>query len=268
MSDIISDAEKVKSESRGGCSQALTSLYQIRNKRLAKLGAGAPLSPEAGSSAKESEVTVSKPPSPPLADQNAIPEREEQSKATTNVSSSSSPATSSPNPFSQLGLRQSNGETQRINISPAGSGVITPLKREHPSAGGRSSPRVAESLEVWQDRTLGGIFRLSLKPEVILDSHGHPLHYVASVRADLEEQGSPVRLSTDILDQAILEASSNLGKTTPLDYLLACWKRGSRQYRAFKAGSTEDPKYNVIKEARRLCMSYCIFAVTMPDMFG
>jgi len=166
-------------------------------------------------------------------------------------------------------LKQSNGETQRINISPAGSGLITPLKREHPSsAGGRSSPRLAESLEAWEDRTLGGIFRLSLKPEVAQDSHGHPLYYVASVRADLEEQGSPVRFSTEILDQAILEASSNLGKTTPLDYLLACWKRVSRQYRAFKAGSTEDPRYNVIKEARRLCMSYCIFAVTMPDMFG
>lgn len=147
--------------------------------------------------------------------------------------------------------------------------MITPLKREHPSSvGGRSSPRVAESLEAWEDRTLGGIFRLSLQPEVVQDSHGHLLYYVASVRADLEEQGYPVRFSTEILDQAILEASSNLGKTTPLDYLLACWKRVSRQHRAFKAGSTEDPRYNIIKEARRLCMSYCIFAVTMPDMFG
>lgn len=147
--------------------------------------------------------------------------------------------------------------------------MITPLKREHPSsAGGRSSSRVPESLEAWEDRTLGAIFRLSLKPEVTQDSHGHPLHYVGSVRADLEEQGSPVRLSTETLDQAILEAASNLGETPPLDYLLACWKRVSRQYRAFKAGSTEDPKYNIIKEARRLCMSYCIFAVTMPDMFG
>lgn len=218
---------------------------------------------------KGSDAPVSKPPSPLLAEPSAGPEREEQSKATTNIPSSSTPTTSSPNPFSRLGLKQTNGETQRINISPAGSGVITPLKREHPSSdGGRPSSKVAESLEAWEDRTLGGIFRLSLRSEVTQDSHGHPLHYVESVRADLEEQGSSVRLSTDVLDQAILEASSNLGKTTPLDYLLACWKRVSRQYRAFKSGSTEDPKYNIIKEARRLCMSYCMFAVTMPDMFG
>ncbi len=100
------------------------------------------------------------------------------------------------------------------------------------------------------------------------DTHGHSLHYVASVREDLEEQGAPVRLSTAVLDQAILEAASNTGTITPLDYLLACWKRVSRQLRAFKAGSKDDPKNGILKEARRLCMSYCIFAVTMPEMFG
>ena len=33
--------------------------------------------------------------------------------------------------------------------------------------------------------------------------------------------------------------------------------------------SNPDPaKQNIIKEARRLCYSYCIFAVTEPDMFN
>lgn len=91
---------------------------------------------------------------------------------------------------------------------------------------------------------------------------------MGSVREDLEEQGAAVRLSTAVLDQAILEAASNLGTTIPLDHLLACWKRVSKQYKGFKAGSTADPKYIIVKEARRLCMSYCIFAVAMPDMFG
>ncbi len=166
-------------------------------------------------------------------------------------------------------MKQNNGEGQRISISPAVSGVLTPLKREHPSsAAGRQSSRAGESLEAWEDRILGAIFRLTLKTDVTQDNHGHHLHYVGSVREDLEEQGARVRLSTAVLDQAILEAASNLGTTTPLDYLLACWKRVSRQYKGFKAGSTEDPKYTIVKESRRLCMSYCIFAVTMPDMFG
>ena len=132
----------------------------------------------------------------------------------------------------------------------------------------RSGVKVEESLEHWEDRTLNGIFRLTLDPNVMLDIHGHHLAYVHSVRDDLEEQHEPVRLSIAVLDQAILEAASVLGKTTPLDYLLGCWKRVSRLFRTFKVGKSEDPKYAVVKEARRLCMSYCIFAITMPEMFG
>lgn len=115
---------------------------------------------------------------------------------------------------------------------------------------------------------MSGIFRLTLDPDVKSDIHGHHLHYVRGVREDLEEQHEPVRLSIAVLDQAILEAASVLGKTTPLDYLLGCWKRVSRLFKTFKAGKSEDPKFAIVKEARRLCMSYCIFAITMPDMFG
>lgn len=147
--------------------------------------------------------------------------------------------------------------------------MVAPLKRERPdSTERRPSSRARESLESWEDRTLGAIFRLSLREDTTQDSHGNRLYYVKSVREDLEEQGAPVRLSTGVLDAALLEAASSLDNTTPLDYLLGCWKRVTKQYRSFKAGSTDDPKFNIIKEARRLCMSYCIFAVTMPDMFG
>ncbi len=122
-------------------------------------------------------------------------------------------------------------------------------------------------MEAWEDKILGGVFRLTLRSENLSDTHGHNLHYVPTVKEDLEEQGEPLRLSTAVLDQAILEAASNLKGTTPLDYLLACWKRVSRQLRGMKTSSS-DPKYTIIKEARRICMSYCMFAVTMPDMFG
>ncbi|EEP77058.1 conserved hypothetical protein [Uncinocarpus reesii 1704] len=54
----------------------------------------------------------------------------------------------------------------------------------------------------------------------------------------------------------------------PLEYLLSCWKRVMRLYKGFKKTKPNDPKYEVVKEARRLCLSYCIFAATMPEMFG
>lgn len=129
-------------------------------------------------------------------------------------------------------------------------------------------PKPGESLGAWENKVLGSIFRLTLDSALSQDSHGNKLHYVGSVRADLEDQKEAITLSTAVLDQAILEAASKAEKTTPLDYLLGCWKRVSRQYRSLKGTKTEDPRLEIVKEARRLCMSYCMFAVSMPDMFG
>ena len=115
---------------------------------------------------------------------------------------------------------------------------------------------------------MNGVFRLSLDEDQKQDMHGHPLHFLPGVKQDLQEAGEPLRQSTGTLDQAILEAASGLHKTTPFQYLLACWKRVSRLIRGFKKPTSEDQKYRIVREARRLCMSYCIFAVTMPEMFG
>ncbi len=35
-----------------------------------------------------------------------------------------------------------------------------------------------------------------------------------------------------------------------------------------KFSGEDDPKLAILRETKRLCMSYCIFAVTMPEMFG
>jgi len=89
---------------------------------------------------------------------------------------------------------------------------------------------------------------------------------VEGVRNDLEDSGGPVRLSIDVIEQAILEAASSGSLGKPLEYLLGCWKRVTKVLRGIQNKS--DPKFDIVKEARRLCFSYCIFAATMPDMFG
>ena len=123
-------------------------------------------------------------------------------------------------------------------------------------------------MEVWEDKTLSGIFRLTLNPAILADGHGNKLYFVPGVLDELKEQEIPVRMSLVHLEQAILEVASSLDGITPLPYLLGCWKRVARQFRSYKANGADDPKQNVLKEARRICMSYCIFAATMPDMFG
>ena len=87
-------------------------------------------------------------------------------------------------------------------------------------------------------------------------------------RAELEEQGSRLRLNRSVLDQAILEAASNQKDMTPLAYLLGCWKRVMKAFRGLRGPSRDDPKYAILQETKRLCMSYCIFAATLPEMFG
>ena len=193
---------------------------------------------------------------------------EEQSIRKTNSSRSSDPPLSSTNPFAQLGAK---GDVKSVVRGASTPGrPLTPMKRERPpSASGGYFAKTGESLGAWEDRVLSTTFRLTLDPAIIHDSGGNRLHFVAGVRSDLEEQHQRVMFTTAILDQAILEAASGLEeKVTPLDYLLGCWKRIIQQLRNFKGPNAEESKLNILKEAKRLCMSYCCFAITIPEMFG
>ena len=240
-----------------------TKSKQIRNKRLAKLG-GQASTQVAPTTQETSSSTSASPPSRTPSIQS--PFTQDPPKPKINISSTSSSAGPSQKPIVQPTPKQSTAEPPRINISSSGGAQSPSLKRSRLSPSpGKSA--VKESPESWEDKTLEGIFRLSLDKSHRQDYLGHKLHYVDGVRRDLEEQNAPMKLTVDILDQAILEAASNLGKTSPLDYLLACWKRVTRQFKILKA-KPDNQKLDVIREARRLCMSYCIFAITMPDMFG
>lgn len=50
-----------------------------------------------------------------------------------------------------------------------------------------------------------------------------------------------------------------------MDYMLASWKRVVQAKKSLRAPTPE--KEAVIQEVKRLCMSYAIFAVTLPDLF-
>jgi ubiquitin conjugation factor E4 B len=123
-----------------------------------------------------------------------------------------------------------------------------------------------ESLELWTDRTLSSIFRITLQPNPKQDG-GQRISYLQDLRSELEESGSEVRLTPEILDGAIIEAASTQdGKALP--YLLGCWKRVTKVWRNTRGAGADERKLEVLKEAKRLCMSHCIFAVTMPEMYG
>ncbi|OJJ87033.1 ubiquitin-ubiquitin ligase UFD2 [Aspergillus glaucus CBS 516.65] len=238
MSDNLSDADK------------------IRNKRLAKLGNPTPSSP--GGEGSDSSVPTT--PTQPSSSTPQFPAPSQPQTGTTSTPSSHAP---SPRPEQQ---RQPS-EGKRIKITPTASSSaaqsqsVTPISNTPPP-----QPRAEEGIEAFEDRTLSAVFKLSLREDRQKDIHAQRLYYLPGLRGELEEQGRELRIDSAVLDQALLEAASNVKR--PLDYLLPCWKRICRLHKGFRRPRDDDAKFNAICEARRLCISYCMFAITMPEMFG
>ncbi|RYN76635.1 Ubiquitin conjugation factor [Alternaria alternata] len=244
--DAMSDADKVSPPvSLPSKRRADEDISQIRAKRLAKLGG--PATPNG----------PSRPPS-------TAPEAASSSTSSPKPTESQAPRpkpqpepTSSSNPFSQLGVKTDEPPKKRITIKPAVSNSPAPQPAQ-------KAPEL--SREAWEDRTLSNIFRITLDEAHTQDAHGHKLYFASGAKSDLEDEGRPVRLSTDLLDSVILEAASSQTQGSALEYLMSCWKRVSKVLKNLT--NKTGPRFNVVKEARRLCFSYCIFAATMPDMFG
>jgi ubiquitin conjugation factor E4 B len=95
----------------------------------------------------------------------------------------------------------------------------------------------------------------------------HRLTFLLNLNQELNESGEPLKLSVNNLDQAIIEACSSWSSDKPLmHYLLPCWKRAVKAASANK--QTSGPKFDLSEESKRLCMSNCLFAVTMPVLYG
>ena len=220
-------------------------MLQIRNKRLAKLSNPTPTSPTDGPADSSANASNPSPTQSPLS---AHKSSEPQN----------GPASTTQSP----GL----SEGKRIKITPVASASEIP-RSPAPSSPATPPPTKQESIESFEDRTLGAVFRLALKQNAQRDMNGRRI-FLPGLQSELQSEGKELLIQTSILDQALLEAASNLEQRRPLDYLLPCWKRITKLHKGFRKARDDDPKYQVLCEARRLCMSYCIFAITMPEMFG
>lgn len=124
-----------------------------------------------------------------------------------------------------------------------------------------------ETVEQYSDRLLSHIFRITVDPQQTVDSHGHRLLFLEGTSQELLDEGTSLQLTKDRLDSALMEASSLQPHTSPLlSYLLPCFKRAHRALTQSKEGPGE--KREVLKEAKRLVVSQCLFALTLPDLFG
>lgn len=231
--------------------QPLSDADRIRNKRLAKLASQPRPQPSQSSASADGDTHEKDAPE-------ATPT--ELSRPKINISKDSSTS----NPFAQLGSKPA-AAPRSITSDANPTTHLLPTARPVSRSRDRNSHKSPESFE---DDTLRSVFRITLNPQQPKDVHGHQLHVLNGVRADLEEQKAQMRLTVDILGDCIQEAASDQSEGTPFEYLLGCWKRVARLWRNHRSGNNDDPQVRVIKEARRMCMSYCIFAITMPEMFG
>ncbi|KAL7273982.1 Ubiquitin conjugation factor E4 [Rhizina undulata] len=119
--------------------------------------------------------------------------------------------------------------------------------------------------EVWEDKTLGVIFQVGLQPGP--RTKEYPV--LDNLRKDLEEEfgeGKAPYLSTAVLDQLIIEACGK-AREKPLQYLVSSWRRATKIERETAASRLDQHKNHVLKEAKRLCISYAQYCITIPDMF-
>jgi len=114
---------------------------------------------------------------------------------------------------------------------------------------------------------LSSIFRITVDPEVKTDRNGHKLAFLPELRKELSERNEALKLDITDLDSALNEAGSLLPNSKSLlDYFIPSWKNVMRALKTLR--DTKPEKVAVLQEAKRLCMSNCIWAITTPIVFG
>jgi ubiquitin conjugation factor E4 B len=253
----------------------------IRRRRVAKLGAtpsqtttnteapGNPDSPSVEEKGKDRENELPQTPTPtesrPQINITRASERSD-SNPSAQVSNTDTESKSRGDTSSELSAGRVGSSRKRpaADIDMAASALASALTAP-PARRQATTPRI-ESIEDYTDNMLGHIFRVTVDSNRTTDSHGHKLVFLPNLSQDLQESQQPLKLTIDVIDSAIVEAASLAPANKPvMDYLLPCWKRVTKVIKVLRSPGPE--KESVLREARRICFSNCIFAVTMPELF-
>jgi ubiquitin conjugation factor E4 B len=238
---------------------------KIRRRRMEKLSGPAKTKTEESPTGETAAPSTSSP--LPPSSQSA----ESSIKPRITVKPAPSPAATADNPFTKLTARPANGNATAVSTSSEATNLKRHFAEDEqsitkPPIKKTSVPSAEEDFESWENRVLGNIFRVTLDPDQKVDGSNHKLIFLKNLRQELEEEQQPIRLSAERLDNAITEACTTVPHNKPvLDYLLPCWKRVLKAMKGFRGYSSA--RDGILKEAKRLCMSHCIFAVEMPELY-
>lgn len=256
----------------------------MRARRLAKLGASTTSSSSATATEGKSDTKENESPKPSSDKPSSLVASTSQTndprQAPEAGSQTPTPAVAPAAPRSQPAAKTAAEPATPASQGTKPQGVIIPKRPKSDVDLPAVRPQKIqkqESPEDWADRTISHFFRVTLDPSRKTDVSGHPVTYLPNLASELQEDGAndeaegrkPL-LSQDNLDGTILEAASAFPHNKPLlDYLLPCWKRILRFSKSPAMQRDPPPeRLELVKEARRLCMSNALFALTVPDLFG
>lgn len=235
-------------------------MLQIRAKRLAKLSGQSTASSSAGDSQSASPSPSTRGDGPET--QHRSREQGSQSQQQPQQQQST-PSTRIPKETSSQETG-SNSPAPRITIRP--SAATQSADAGSPKPPKPASARPAETVEQFTDKLLRSTFRFSLQQDKQSDPFG-PLIYLSDIREELDSENEAPIMSLQLLDQAFLYAVAHGPHKTAFEYLIPSWRRINKQYKQYKRTEEDDPKLQVIEEARRVCLSYCHFVFTTPEIF-
>ncbi|KAJ5907758.1 hypothetical protein N7495_000440 [Penicillium taxi] len=218
-------------------SNPMSDAEKIRQKRLAKLSNPTP-KPASFDGPSDSFSGSSGPPQP-RQQPPGPPEEPRKSRKVTNAQHKATKAAISEKP--------ANDSNWKTTTSHPGMSHFTP-----------KSP---SEIERWENQFLCDTFGITLEE----NDDDRSRIYLPKLRRELQLNSREHLIGIPIFDHAIVEAAS--ASECFLRYLIQCWKRISKVHKYHRRAREHDPHYDVMCEARRLCVSYFIFGLTMPEMF-
>ncbi|KAK6928136.1 U-box domain [Dillenia turbinata] len=132
--------------------------------------------------------------------------------------------------------------------------------------------KIQRSPQEIEDVILRKIFLVSLSysSETTADSR---IVYLEMTAAEILSEGKPLMLSRDIIERVLIDRLSGdfSGAESPFPYLIGCYKRAHDEGK--KIGSMKDKNVRsemelVVKQAKKLVVSYCRIHLGDPDIFG
>lgn len=120
-----------------------------------------------------------------------------------------------------------------------------------------------------EDIILRKIFNVTLIDSMEIDSR---IVYLEMVAAEILSEGKELRLSRDLMERVLVDrlSGSFVSAEPPFTYLVGCYQRAYEQGKKIQSMKDKNVKSEmevVVKQAKKLSVSYCRLHLGNPDMF-